>query len=92
VAQALLTLLGATGEACGLDRTLKANTVKTRTMSLYNQGCCGCRAIPSVEVAGLSPSQIQSGARVKVKAAPGGDGFEIGVGGSAGLLGRMAHG
>jgi hypothetical protein len=46
VAHALLTLLGAAGEACGLDRTLKANTVKTRTMSLYNQGCCWYRAIP----------------------------------------------
>jgi len=29
VAHALLTLLGAAGEACGFDRTLKANTVKT---------------------------------------------------------------
>lgn len=48
VAQALLTLLGAAGEACGLDRTLKANTVKTRTMSLYNQGCCWYRAIPTM--------------------------------------------
>lgn len=46
VAHALLTLLGAAGEACGLDRTLKANTVKTRTMSLYNQGCCWYRSIP----------------------------------------------
>jgi hypothetical protein len=45
VAHALVTLLGAAGEACGLDRTLKANTVKTRTMSLYNQGCW-YRAIP----------------------------------------------
>ena len=48
VAQALLTLLGAAGEACGLDRTLKANTVKTRTLSLYNQGCCWYRAIPTM--------------------------------------------
>lgn len=48
VAHALLTLLGAAGEACGLDRTLKANTVKTRTMSLYNQGCCWYRAIPTM--------------------------------------------
>ena len=28
VAQALLTLLGAASEACGLDRTLKANTAR----------------------------------------------------------------
>ena len=38
VAQALLTMLGAAGEACGMDRMLKSNTVKTRTMSLFNQG------------------------------------------------------
>jgi len=38
IAQLLLTLLGAASEACGLDRTLKANTVKHRTMSLLNQG------------------------------------------------------
>jgi hypothetical protein len=39
LAQALLTLLGAASEATGLDRTLKANTVKTRTHSLFRQGC-----------------------------------------------------
>jgi hypothetical protein len=38
VAAALLTLLGAAGEALGLDMTMKANTVKTRTHSLLNQG------------------------------------------------------
>jgi len=38
IAQSLLTLLGAASEASGLDRTLKANTVKRRTMSLLNQG------------------------------------------------------
>ena len=41
IAQALLTQLGAAGEACGLDRILKTNTVKTRTMSLFNQGTYG---------------------------------------------------
>lgn len=39
LAQALLTLLGAASEATGLDRTLKANTVKRRTHSLFRQGC-----------------------------------------------------
>ena len=48
VIPALLTLLGAAGEACGLDRTLKVNTVKTRTMSLFNQGCYWYRAIPNM--------------------------------------------
>lgn len=38
VSHALLTLLGAAGEACGIDRMLKTNTVKHRTMSLFNQG------------------------------------------------------
>ena len=38
IAQALLTLLGAAGEACGLDRLMKTNTSKKRTMSLLNQG------------------------------------------------------
>jgi hypothetical protein len=55
VAQALLTLLGAAGEECGLDRTLKANTVKKRTMSLFNQGCCWYRAIPHMREERLVP-------------------------------------
>jgi Transposase DDE domain len=55
VAQALLTLLGAAGEACGLDRTLKANTVKTRTMSLFNQGTYWYRAIPNMREERLVP-------------------------------------
>jgi hypothetical protein len=50
IAQALLTLLGAASEACGLDRTLKANTVKRRTMSLLNQGLYwyGCLGRPTM--------------------------------------------
>jgi hypothetical protein len=39
LAISLLTLLGAAGEATGLDMAMKANTVKTRTHSLFNQGC-----------------------------------------------------
>jgi len=37
-ATALLTLLGAVGESLGMDRLLKSNT-KTRTHSLFRQGC-----------------------------------------------------
>lgn len=55
ISQALLTLLGAAGENCGLDRTLKANTVKKRTMSLYNQGACWFRAIPNMREERLVP-------------------------------------
>lgn len=35
----LLTLLGAAGDAIGLERFFKANTVKTRTYSFWRQGC-----------------------------------------------------
>jgi Transposase DDE domain len=38
IAVSLLTLLGAAGESLGLDMKMKANTVKTRTNSLLNQG------------------------------------------------------
>jgi hypothetical protein len=38
LAAALLTLLGAAGENLGLDRLLRANTVKRRTHSLFRQG------------------------------------------------------
>ena len=48
IAHALLTLLGAAGERCGLDRTLKVNTVKRRTLSLYKQGCFWYDAIPAM--------------------------------------------
>jgi hypothetical protein len=48
LAQALLTLLGAAAEACGLDRTMKANTVTTRTYSLFRQGCFFYACIPTM--------------------------------------------
>src|ERR1700710_2782501 len=38
-AMALLTMLGAVGESLGMDRLLKSNTSKTRTHSLFRQGC-----------------------------------------------------
>lgn len=46
IAHALLTLLGAASEKAGLDRILKANTVKRRTHSLYRQGLYWYGAIP----------------------------------------------
>ena len=69
VAQALLTLLGAAGEACGLDRTLKANTVKTRTMSLFNQGTYWYRAIPNMREERLVPLMREFGKLVADHAA-----------------------
>lgn len=38
MAHTLLTLLGVASEESGLDRTLKTNTSKRRTLSLFNQG------------------------------------------------------
>lgn len=38
IAATLFSLLGAAGESIGLDRLMKANTVRTRTHSLLNQG------------------------------------------------------
>ena len=44
---ALLTLLGTVGESLGYDRWLKANTVKTRTHSLFRQGLMLYEHIPN---------------------------------------------
>ena len=48
VAITLLTLLGAAGEALGMDRLLKSNTVKRRVHSLFRQGCLYYDAIPNM--------------------------------------------
>ncbi len=49
IAQALLTLLGAVGEECGMDRMLKVNTVKRRTQSLFSQGLDWYDALPNMK-------------------------------------------
>lgn len=48
LAHHLVTMLGAASEATGLDRHLRANTVKKRTHSLLNQGLFWYRAIPTM--------------------------------------------
>jgi len=55
LAIALLSLLGAAGESLGYDRMLKANTVKTRTHSLFRQGLMLYDAIPNMPEARLRP-------------------------------------
>jgi hypothetical protein len=55
LAQAFLTLLGAAGEALGMDRMLKANTVKRRTHSLFTQGRHYYRTIPAMDDEALRP-------------------------------------
>jgi hypothetical protein len=54
-ATALLTLLGAVGESLGLDRLLKSNTSKTRTHSLFRQGCMLYDLIPNMPAHRLAP-------------------------------------
>ncbi len=49
VAHALLTLLGAAGERCGLDRRLKTNTSNKRQLSLYRQGSFWYQALPNMQ-------------------------------------------
>jgi len=48
IAYVLLVLLGAAGERCGLDRTLKVSTTKKRTLSLLNQGKYWYSALPNM--------------------------------------------
>ncbi len=48
VAHALLTLLGAAGERCGLDRKLRTNTSTKRQLSLFRHGSFWCQALPSM--------------------------------------------
>ena len=55
MAMTLLTLLGAAGESLGMDRMLKANTVKTRTHSLFRQGCHYYASIPAMKQELLEP-------------------------------------
>jgi hypothetical protein len=54
-ATALLTLLGAVGERLGMDRLLKSNTSKTRTHSLFRQGCTLYDLIPNMPEHRLAP-------------------------------------
>ena len=55
LATALLTLLGAVGESLGMDRLLKSNTSKTRTHSLFRQGCMLYELIPNMPEHRLAP-------------------------------------
>jgi hypothetical protein len=68
LAQALLTLLGAASEEVGLDRKLKANTVKHRTVSLFNQGWYWFQAIPNMREEWLRPLMEAFGRIVREQA------------------------
>ena len=55
LAVALLTLLGAAGEALGYDRHLKSNTTKRRTHSLFRQGAMLYDLMPNMPEQQLVP-------------------------------------
>ncbi len=50
LAVAILTLLGAAGEALGMDKYVKVNTVKRRTLSLFRQGCHYFNKLPRMKL------------------------------------------
>lgn len=52
---ALLTLLGAAGDSVGLERTIKANTSKTRTYSFFRQGCIYYNLLPGMREEWVKP-------------------------------------
>jgi hypothetical protein len=54
-AMVLLTMLGAAGESLGMNRLLKSNTSKTRTHSLFRQGCMLYELIPNMPEHRLLP-------------------------------------
>ncbi len=60
----LLTMLGAAGEALGMDRLLKSNTSKTRTHSLFRQGCMLYELIPTMPEHRLAPLMARFGETV----------------------------
>ncbi|MGB1016504.1 MAG: IS4 family transposase [Nannocystaceae bacterium] len=55
ITHALLTLLGEASERSGYDRTLKANTSKSRTHSLFSQGRFLYDALPNMSDERLRP-------------------------------------
>ena len=55
LAVALLTLLGSAGEKADLEKHFKANTAKTRTYSLFRQGCMYYEALPGMRAEWAEP-------------------------------------
>lgn len=58
-AMALLTMLGTAGESLRMDRLLKSNTSKTRSHSLFRQGCMLYELIPNMPQHRLLPLMLR---------------------------------
>lgn len=61
LAVVLLTILGAAGEAIGIDKWLKTNTVKHRTISLVRQGLMHYAALPKMKLERFEPLMAKFG-------------------------------
>ena len=61
LAVVLLTILGAAGEAIGIDKWLKTNTVKHRTISLVRQGLMHYAALPKMKLERFEPLMVKFG-------------------------------
>jgi hypothetical protein len=72
-AMALLTLLGAVGQSLGMDRQLKSNTSKTRSHSLFRQGCMLYELIPNMPEHRLAPLRIPTQSSRRFRREPAGD-------------------
>ena len=59
LAHTLLSLLGAAGEEAGLDRLLKANTSKKRSLSLFRQGLRWYQLIPNMPAQRLRKLMVE---------------------------------
>jgi len=67
IAIVLLTILGAAGEAIGIDKWLKANTVKKRTISLLRQGLMHYGALPKMKLDMLEPLMAKFGEMLRAQ-------------------------
>ncbi len=67
VASVLLTILGAAGEAIGIDKWLKVNTVKKRTISLLRQGLMHYGALPKMKLDMLEPLMAKFGEMLRAQ-------------------------
>ena len=64
IAIVLLTILGAAGEAIGIDKWLKASTVKERTISLLRQDLTHYAALPNMNLDMFEPLMAKLGERL----------------------------
>ena len=67
LAVVLLTILGAAGEAIGIDKWLKTNTVKHRTISLVRQGLMHYAALPKMKLERFEPLMVKFGEMLRAQ-------------------------